>query len=228
MPMKNILIVILVLLAQTSFAQNNNIYIDISSGTSFPLGKYAGQELENGSFTQMGGNVFIRGSWLVKPPFGIGITMGGSMHPVDVQSLGWVKVTADPFLEDVSIRSDPYILFTAMGGVFYQKKINPQINIEAGFNAGAMKINSPYQLYKPQYFLYGPEYYEITSASDYSFAYQFTIDIEYEIKNDWSIMIHSSFNHSVAEYTFWTANEIRLDRKPVSFLLTNLGIRLKI
>lgn len=211
----------------SAFTQSGKIYIDLSSGVSQPMGKYSSYNLENGSFTQLGGNVLLNANWLVKPPFGIRLSIGGSMHPVDVQTLGWAKVTADPFLQDVSIRSDPYLLFTAMVGVFYKKELFPRLSIDGGFNAGVMKINTPYQLYKPEYFLYGPEYYEITSAGDYTFVFQFSINLEYEIMDSWSLILHSSFNHAVAEYTFWTANAIRLDRKPVSFLLSNLGFRLK-
>ena len=75
---------------------------------------------------------------------------------------------------------------------------------------------------------YGPDFFEITSASDYGFTYQFALDLEYEIRDNWSLIIHSSYSHAVANFTFWTANEIRIDKKPISYLVANFGFRLKL
>ncbi len=225
--MKTKLIVLLISLSITAISQSDKFYIDISSGLSQPIGKYSSQDLTEGSFTKPGGSILISFNWLAKVPFGLRATLSGVMNPVDVASLGWVRVAADPFLSDVSIRSDPYLALTAMGGVFYEKEIVQKLNIQTGVNAGITEIRSPYQLHKPKYFLFGPEYFEISAASDYAFAYQLSFDFEYEIREGWSLIFHSSYNHSVAEFTFWTANEIRIDRKPITYILANLGFRLR-
>ncbi len=228
MMMKKLLLSFILLLSISAFTQSDKFYLDISSGLALPIGKYSSQDLIEGSFTEPGGNLLINFNWLAKPPFGLRVLMSGVMNPVDVASLGWVRVASDPFLSDVSIRSDPFIVLSAMGGVFYEKELIRKLNIQAGINAGVMEIRSPYQLHKPKYFLFGPEYFEITTASDYAFAYQFSLDFEYEFREGWSLIFHSSYNHAVAEFTFWTANEIRVDRKPITYLLANFGFRLKI
>lgn len=228
MKMKHILFFIFLSISISAFTQTDKFYFDISSGFSLPIGKYSSQDLTEGSFTKPGGSVLINLNWLAKPPFGLRILISGIMNPIDVASLGWVRVAADPSMIDVSIRSDAYLALTAMGGVFYEKKIRRKLNVQLGINAGVMDARTPYQLHKPTYSLFGPEYFEITSASDYAFAYQFSLDFEYEIRNDWSLILHSSFNNAVAEYTFWTGNGIRIDRKPITYILTNLGFRLKI
>jgi hypothetical protein len=225
--MKNFLPLFILLLSISAFSQSDKFYIDISSGLALPMGKYSSQDLTEGSFTEPGGSLLINFNWLAKPPFGLRVLISGVMNPVDVASLGWVRVAADPFLSDVSIRSDPYVALNAMGGVFYEKEIIRKINIQAGINAGVMEVKSPYQLHKPKYFLFGPEYFEITTASDYAFAYQFSLDFEYKIRDSWSLIIHSSYNNAVAEFTYWTANEIRVHRKPINYLLANFGFRLK-
>ena len=211
-----------------AFPQINNVSIDISSGLSLPIGKYGGQNLTDGSFTKPGGDVLINFNWLIKAPFGLRASISGSMHPVDVKTLGWYKVGADPFLEDLSIRSDPYLALTAMGGIFYEKELFRKFKIQGGVNAGIMDVKTPYQLHKPKYYLVGPEYYEITAAQDYAFVYQLSLNYEFEIRDGWSLIMHSSFNNAIAEFTFWTANEIRIDKKPISYLLVNLGFRLKL
>ena len=226
--MKYYLCCVLIILGFTAYPQSNKIYIDFSSGLSLPMGEFGNQNLNEGSFAELGGNAVFNISWLAKAPFGLRASISGNMNPVDVTSLGWYKVNADPFLQDVSIRSDPFMAYTMTGGVFYEKRLMNKLNVMGGINAGVMRVNTPYQLYKPQYFLYGPEYFEITSAADYAFTYNLSIDLEYEIRNSWSLIFHSSYHHSVANFTFWTANEVRVDKKPISYLLANLGFRLKL
>lgn len=226
--MKNYFFYFFLLISISVYSQNNKFSVDVSSGLSLPIGKYSGQVLNEGSFTKPGGNVLLNINWLAKPPFGVRISIGGSMHPVDVASLGWVKVASDPFLSDISIRSDPYLPLTAMGGVFYEKAIFQKVKFQGGVNAGMMNIQTPYQLNKPKYYLFGPEYFEITAAKDYTFVFQFALDFEYEIREGWSLIVHSSYNHANAEFTFWTANDIRVDRRPISYILANFGFRLKL
>ncbi len=226
--MKFYLCCLIILFSFSAHSQTNNIYIDFSSGISLPTGEYRNQNLDEGSFAEIGGNLTLNVSWLVKAPFGIRISAIGNMNPVDVSSLGWYKVEADPFLQDVNIRSDPFMAYSITGGVFYEKRLLDKLNILGGVNAGVMRVNTPYQLYKPQYFLYGPEYFEITSAIDYAFSYQLSMELEYKIRNSWSLILHTSYHHAVANFTFWTANEVRIDKKPISYFLGNLGFRLKL
>lgn len=226
--MRYLFLALLIASGSTLFAQTNKFDFDISSGVSLPLGKYGSHDLNEGSFTSLGGNILLKLNWLAMEPFGISASVQGIMNPVDVASLGWARVAADPFMSDVSIRSDPYIAISALGGIFYKTDIKEKFKLQTGINAGMTQVHSPYQLHKPKYFLFGPEYFEITTASDYAFTYQLSLDFEYEFREDWSLILHSSFNHAVAEFTYWTANEIRIDRKPISYVLANFGIRLKI
>ena len=147
--MKKILLSLLLFLCISAYSQTSKIYIDLSSGVSLPISKFASYDLTEGSFARTGGNLLVNFNWLAKPPFGIRISIAGSIHPVDVSSLGWKKVAADPFMSDVSIRSDPYLSLTAMGGVFYDIKIIKRLRLQIGANAGIIDSRSPYQLYKP-------------------------------------------------------------------------------
>ncbi len=226
--MKFLSLTILLLTTVILYPQSDNIYIDITSGASLPISKYAAKNLATGSFTELGGNVTIDVSWMLKKPFGVNATISGVMNPVDVSTLGWEKVIADPFLSDVSIRSDPYLLFAVMLGPTYEKHIYKNLSFQAGINAGVMRSSTPYQLYKPQYFLLGPEYYEITSAGAYSFTLRAFIDLELRIRDSWSLIVQSAYTNSSPEYTFWTATGIRKEKKLISFINANFGIRLKL
>lgn len=226
--MRFLSLTILILTTVILYPQSNKIYIDITAGATLPIGKYAAKNLATGSFTELGGNASIDISWMLKKPFGINATFSGIMNPVDVSTLGWAKVIADPFLSDVNIRSDPYLHFTVMLGPMYERHIYKNLSFQLGINAGVMKSNTPYQLYKPQYFMAGPQYYEITSAGAYSFALRVFIDLELKIRNSWSLIMQSAYTNSSPEFTFWTATEVRKEKKPVSFLNANFGIRLKL
>jgi len=84
-----------------------------------PVGKYASKKLDGGSFAQTGWNVNMEGVWFFHRNVGFGIQAGYSAHPVDVSSLSHEKVLDDPFLEEMSIRSDPYRTLTFTGSVHY-------------------------------------------------------------------------------------------------------------
>jgi len=115
-----------------------------------------------------------------------------------------------------------------MGGIFYEKTILQKIKLQGGVNAGIMNIHTPYQLNKPEYSLVNLEYFEITAARDYTFVYQIALDLEYEIREGWSLIVYSSYNHANAEFTFWTAYDTRVETRPITYILTNFGFRLKL
>ena len=113
-----IFFIILILGVNNLEAQDKPSFFGIRSGVSIPYGKYHATDLDGGSFTTTGFNVSAEGVWFFHPKFGIGASAGLNFHPVDVYRLGWEKVQEDPFLEDLYIRADPYMIITRLL-VFY-------------------------------------------------------------------------------------------------------------
>ena len=117
--MKRSFILILCLVAgQLLFSQGKQSWITLKGGASIPIGNYGGTNLDNSCFTQTGINIGFEGAWAILKNLGIGGQFGYNLHTVNVSTLGWEKVKADPFLEDLYIRSDPYRSITAMIGVY--------------------------------------------------------------------------------------------------------------
>jgi hypothetical protein len=215
----------ILLLVNIAMAQDKPSFATIRGGASFPVGAYHQKNLEDGSFALTGFNVSAEGAWFFHKNFGVGVSGGINFHPVDVGVLGWEKVQSDAFLEDLYIRSDPYKIITAMGGFYTQIPILDKFSFTGKLLAGMLWGQTPYQLYKPQYFLTGPDFYEITPATDYKFSWQAGIGLRYNISPCFGLVLDSDFMYDKLSFQFNSNSGIRVEEKIVSFINTTLGIR---
>ncbi len=206
-------------------AQDKPSFVGIRSGVSIPFGKYHATDLDGGSFTTTGFNVSAEGAWFFHPKFGVGANVGLNFHPVDVYRLGWEKVQQDPFLEDLYIRSDPYMIITAMAGFYTQLPIAEKFSFTGKLLGGLLYGRTPYQLYKPEYFLVGPDYYEITSSTNYKFSWQAGIGFRYDISPCFGLVLDADIFYDKLTFGFNTANGVRYDEHIISFINTTLGVR---
>ena len=220
------LILILLFIGITAlWAQDKPSFVGIRSGISIPIGKYHATTLDGGSFTTVGFNVSAEGAWFFTPKFGIGASAGLNYHPVDVYRYGWAIVQEDPFLQDVWIRSDPYQIITAMAGLYTQLPIKGKFWFTGKLLGGLLHGKTPYQLYKPEYFITGPEYYEKTSAKDFKFSWQAGIGFRYDISPCFGLVFDSEIFYDKLTFGFQTGSGIRYDEHIISFINTTLGIR---
>lgn len=215
-------------LEPTAQAQNNESFFGFKSGASIPLGKYYSADLDGGSFAEVGYNITAEGAWFFNPNWGVGGQANIQQHPVDVGLLGWKKVLDDPFLSDLYIRSEPYLMLTAMAGVYYRRPVYKKFNAEMKLLGGMLYGKTPYQLYKPQYFLFGPEYYEITSAQDWNFAVNAGLGLQYNITPCYSFVLDSDFAYSNLAFSFVSSTGTRIDQRTIFFVNLSLGIRIRI
>jgi hypothetical protein len=206
-------------------AQDKPSFIAIRSGVSIPYGKYHATTLDGGSFTTAGFNASAEGAWFFHPKFGIGASAGLNFHPVDVYRLGWEKVQQDPFLDDLYIRSDPYTIITAMAGFYSQLPIVKKFSFTGKLLGGLLWGKTPYQLYKPEYFLVGPPYYEITSSKDYKISWQAGIGFRYDISPCFGLVLDADIFYDKLIFGFNTALGTRYDEHIISFINTTLGVR---
>jgi hypothetical protein len=213
------------LVANIISAQKNPSFLAFRGGASFPVGKYHQKDLDGGSFTLTGFNVSTEGAWFFHKNFGVGASGGINFHPVDVGVLGWEKVQSDAFLEDLYIRSDPYKIITAMGGFYTQIPIMDKFSFTGKLLVGLLWGQTPYQLYKPQYYLTGPDFYEITPATDYKFSWQAGIGLRYDISPCFGLVLDSEFMYDKLSFQFNTDTNSRVDERIISFINTTLGIR---
>lgn len=226
MNLKQFLILVLLSLSLCHLiAQEKPSFIAIRTGVSIPYAKYHATNLDMGSFTLAGFNASLEGAWFFKPKFGIGASAGLNFHPVDVYRLGWAKVQADPFLEDVYIRSDPYLIITAMAGLYTQLPIVAKFSFTGKLLGGLLYGRTPYQLYKPEFFLVDVPYYEITSSTDYKFSWQAGIGFRYDVSPCFGLVLDADIFYDKLTFGFNTALGERYDEHIISFINTTLGVR---
>lgn len=220
-----IFLIILIVGVNNLEAQEKPSFVAIRSGVSIPYGKYHSTDLDGGSFTTAGFNVSAEGAWFFHPKFGVGANVGLNFHPVDVYRLGWEKVQEDPVLQDVYIRSDPYMIITAMAGFYTQLPIVKKFSFTGKLLGGLLYGRTPYQLYKPKFYYTGPPFYEITSSTDYKFSWQAGIGFRYDISPCFGLVLDSEIFYDKLIFGFKTANGTRYDEQIISFINTTLGVR---
>jgi len=209
-------------------AQEKPSFAGIRSGVSIPFGEYQRTTLDGGSFTQPGVNLTVEGAWFFKPRIGIGASVALNLHPVNVSALGRAKVNDDPFLLDVFIRSDPYLIITSMMGPYAQFPIGNKLSVTGKLLAGLLYGKTPHQLYQPDFYGVSVPYYEITSSQDWKFSWQAGAGLRYEVSPCVGLVIDSDLFYDELAFGFYDASGLRTDHKKIAFVNITAGIRLNL
>ena len=221
---------VIALLFSTPFIYAQSLQVDLAlqSGVSMPLFEFAGSNLQDGSFTLPGFTgsaetiLVLNGTWE-------GVVQAGlQLNPVDVGLLGARKVAADPFLEDLYIRSDPFRVIHLLAGPGYRKQLGKSFRIDGQVTAGVFFSSTPYQLYKSEYFQVGPPFFEITSSRDVSFAYGAGLRLVYDISPCYQVGFTNQLMHSTASFQFITNAGIRTDVRNITIWNSSLSLILKL
>jgi hypothetical protein len=220
---------ILLALASTNLhAQVKNSFFGINTGASFPIGNFKSTELNTGSFAITGLTVNMEGAWFFLPYLGVGASAGFSLNPLDVGALEWATYNTDPFLNDVIIRSEPFFTATAMAGAYSIYPVYKKFSVCGKLLGGLLYGNTPYQLYKPEYFLFGPAYYEITSAQDWKFSFQAGAGIHCDVSECIGLIAEATILYDNLSFNFNTSQGIRTDVRTIAMINTTFGVRIKI
>jgi hypothetical protein len=220
-----LLVLLRLLIAPAASSQPADVMgLQLSGGISVPLLDYASNDLSKGSFTQPGLAISATIAWNMTKAFSTGLETALYQHPVDVSSLGAAKVLNDPFLEDLYIRSDPYRLVGLFPQLAYGFLSSKKVNLSVIGSLGPMWSRTPYQLYKPRYFLAGPPYYEITESRDLSLAYGMGVKAAFRVNPYVNFLMSFDMKETHAAFKFLTANGIRTDKKRITMLNINAGL----
>lgn len=230
--MRKILFVFALLLSSCLFAQNvetnSKVYFNLKSGVSIPLGDFSKGILNTGGFADPGFYAGFDAVWMAYDRIGLTLSADLAMNPIRVSDLGFERMQADPFLVDLWVRSDPFKLISSYGGITYSSELFDRININTGISLGLMYGETPYQILYSKYFMLGTNYYIITSAGSYGFAYKFDANIEYELRKQWTIFVNFGYQHSKLRFKFYSGSGDRFENKKIDLLNIAFGIRLKI
>jgi hypothetical protein len=212
------------LISSAVYCQDKPSFVSLKGGVSIPVKPYSGKDLETGCFTTVGFNVGVEGAWYFLPYLGIGGQFGLNLHPVDVSTLGYEKVQDDPFLQDVTIRSDPYQLITSAAGIYAQWSFWKILSLHGKLLGGMMWAKTPYQLYKPTYFLTGPEYFEITPSKDRNLAGIIGAGLQVEASPCIAFRLEGEYAYSKMVFGFRTATTTRFEYKTITYVNTTLAL----
>jgi hypothetical protein len=224
----------LVLLSFLLLAQSFNIFAQeearfgLRSGVSIPLFGYRAQNLDDGSFAQTGFLVSGEGVYFFTKHLGAGLTGSLALHPVDVIALARARVKTFPFLSDLTIRSEPYTIITMMPAFFYKYDLTKKWSLRAILAAGLIYAKTPYQLYKPDYYLLPDTWEEKTSAQDWKFSWQPGLAINYQLSPCVNLVLNTGFMVRHMEFNFSTAEGIRTDKTEMSTIDLTLGFDIKL
>ncbi len=216
---------LLILIVSTSgISQQKNSFFSVGSGVSIPVGTYGGTTYDESCFTTTGINLNLEGAWYFLPYLGIGAQVGYNLHPVDVRALGYARVQNDPFLLDVSTRSEAYQMITVGIGPYASLNIWKDLSLHGKVLAGMIFGKTPYQIFEPEYYLTGPRYEVKTSAQDYSFIVIPGIGFQYKVSPCIGLKLDSEFYYREMIYGFSTGSGTRNDYRPTSFINVTLGM----
>lgn len=209
-------------------AQPCKLQLSINSGLAMPLADFSNTNLQKGSFTLPGftGAIALK-TMLIKNFTGM-VEGGFQLNPVDVARLGYEKMQADPFIEDLYIRSEPFKTIHLLAGVGYSRQVAEKFSIDGQLLAGAILSSTPYQLYKATYYLLGEDYFEITRSRDISFAYGANIQVIYEITPCYHLGLNNQILNSRGSYDFRTGAGIRTDKRNISLWNSSFSLIINI
>ena len=227
--MQRAFILLLLFIGGALFAQKPLPLLHLGVGTSLPVLAYSSPSLEKGCFTTTGLATNVAVSTTIVGSWGLMAAGGFYLHPVDVSYLGYEKVQSDPFLMDVTIRSEPYRIMSFMAGPMYRKEVSNGFNLQLAALMGLFSSRTPHQIYKPQYFLVGPEFFEITSSLDRSIAWGAFASMSYAITPSYHLAVETSFLQTNAAFLFYTGGgTLRTDQRTISMVNIALALQLKL
>ncbi|MFH1119901.1 MAG: hypothetical protein V1775_08755 [Bacteroidota bacterium] len=209
-------------------AQPLQLNLALESGVSIPLFDFSGNRLQDGSFTMPGFTGSGGVTAIMKNRWEGFIQAGLQLLPVDVGALGQEKVAADPFLEDLYIRSEPFRVIHLLAGPGYQQRIGHTFLLEGRLAAGVFFSATPYQLYKAEYALLGKTTFEITSSRDVSFAWGADLQLIFELSPCYQLGLTNRFMQSKASYDFISGAGLRTDIRNISLWDISLSLIVKL
>ncbi|MCF6319951.1 MAG: hypothetical protein L3J83_11885 [Proteobacteria bacterium] len=225
---KFIITSIILLLGLPTLAGGGKSFVLLRTSVSVPLGKYGDNILEVGSFTTSGVSFGVEGAWFFSNYLGLGIDVNYSLHPVNASALATEMVKADPFLVDLTLRSEPYSMLALMAGFYSSFELSGRVSLQPKLLGGIMFGKTPFQLFEPSYYLVGPDYFKITSSRDNGFAFKTGFSIKYDINDCIAIGINADYTYAGLSFGFKTAGGTKYYKKKISFIDLGLGLVIKL
>lgn len=215
---------VVIFIAISTMAGDGKSFVSLRTSYSLAIGEYSENNLDRGCFTTNGMSFGAEGAWFFWKNLGVGLDVNYSLHSVDAIALATEKVRVDPFLTDLTVRSDPFSIFTIMTGLYYSVRLTEKFSLQPKLMGGIMYGKTPFQLYEPTYFMAGPEYYKITSSHDYGPAIKTGLLMIYNVSDCISIGLSSDLTYSALSFGFIVSGDLEYRNRKISYI--DLGLQL--
>lgn len=215
---KLLFVLTLVLCVFKGFAQEYKYSLAIRSGLSLPTAAFASKNIYIGSFALPGYSSGIELSGRIYKNWNISIQGALQLYPIDVENLAKEKVEHDPFISQLQIRAEAFRVINYSAGLSYLWYMNDKFILEPKLLAGIVYAKTAYQLNKPEYFVVGPEYFEITSSYDHKMILEPGLGIHYKLRPYFSVKLDFEYISREMAYGFYTWEGLNYDYKQLSFL----------
>jgi len=208
----------------SSVAQENPSFFALKGGVSIPFGKFNNYNLQESSFSTTGISLSADGAWYFLPWLGVGGEFGYNLQPIDVSVLGYEKMLADPFLEDLTIRSDAFQTLTTSAGIYATWNFWKSFSLNGKLLGGWLWAKTPYQLYKPTYYLLDVPWYEITSSKDNGFIVVPGIGLQYDISPCIGVKAEGELYYRNMQFGYTNSQGAYYVDKTISFVNITIGL----
>ncbi len=225
---KEIIILVLIFSSANLVAGDGKSYISLKGSASMPIGKYSSKSLTEGCFTTTGFSAGVEGAWFFYKQLGAGLDVNFSLHPVDASSLATETVYDDQFMEDLTVRSDPYNIKTFMAGLLYRFYIYEELHITPKIFSGLMYGRTPFQLFEATYFYLGPHTFKKTESRDHGFAVKGGANIGWDINSCIGVGLFADFTYSKLYFGFQSVTGLEVKERNISYVDIGLNLIIKL
>ncbi len=202
----------------------HQIFVSLNSGISLPVGSFAGTSLNKDSFAKPGVSFGAEAIWFFHSNLGVGVEANVNNNPLDVTALTEEKFIADPFLEELSVRSESFRTTTLSAGIYGKYELSTGFTVHGKLLAGFMRCHTPYQLYRTQYYLVGPTYYEITSSRNDAVVVIPGVGIQYLFARGIGFKLDGEFQSKKMSFPFQTSHGLEYSHRTVSYFHIMLSL----
>ena len=215
------LLLVLLCVQGTAWAQNTKSYFAFNLGASMPAGDYGdvNPNNDNAGYADVGPEVSIEGVYFFSDYVGFGAKFGNNVHFLD--QLGYRNsLMQGDNVEEVYINyTYPYTNVYAQVGVFFNLPLTEQFHITPKVMGGMLFSMDAYIDAEIQYENGDYEYIDNTRSTSFTFTPLFGVDLRYVVsddamvqlsvdrisaKQDFGYDIYGNFTGKQQRYTWYT------------------------
>jgi hypothetical protein len=115
-----------------------------------------------------------------------------------------------------------------MIGPYFQIPLSERFSFSAKFLGGMLYGKTPYQLYKPDYYLLPDNWAEITPSMDWKFSWQTGIGFVYKSSTCVDLSLDTDLFYDKLAFGFNSSTGYYTDERTIAIINTTLGIRINL